>query len=151
MGDTLLERMSALGYSRERVGKDGKSRWMACYTDATGKKCSAGTFATERQADKAWQRAESKVSEGRQTGRQQFRRYVTEVWFPNHRIERSTRRTTRTTWSATSCPSSGLKPERDPSPRRAQLVVAPGGRWHHALDDQVLPVDHERDLHHGAQ
>jgi integrase len=95
MGDTILEGMSALGYLRQRVGKDGKSRWMACYTDATGKKCSAGTFSTERQADKAWQRAESKVSDGRQTdlrrGRQQFRRYVTEVWFPNQRIERSTR------------------------------------------------------------
>jgi hypothetical protein len=95
MGDTILEGMSALEYLRRRVGKGGKSRWMACYTDATGKKCSAGTFSTERQADKAWQRAESKVSDGRQTdlrrGRQQFRRYVTEVWFPNHRIERSTR------------------------------------------------------------
>jgi integrase len=84
-----------MGQSDQRITKDGRVRWTAVYLDVTGARRSAGTFASEKQAEKAWQRAEAKVAEGRQTdvsrGRQNFRRYVTEVWFPNHRIERTTR------------------------------------------------------------
>lgn len=83
-----------MGHSLERVGKRG-TRWTAIYFDVAGKRRSAGTFSTEKQADKAWQRAEAKVAEGRLTdlrrGRQEFRRYVLETWFPNHRIELTTR------------------------------------------------------------
>jgi integrase len=85
----------AMGQSRKRIQRDGTPRWIAYYNDITGRRRSAGTFATERQADKAWQRAEAGVAEGRVTdlgrGRQRFARYVTEVWFPNHRIELTTR------------------------------------------------------------
>jgi integrase len=84
-----------MGQSRRRVGRDGAPRYTAYYDDITGRRRSAGTFATERQADKAWQRAEAGVAEGRVTdlgrGRQRFARYVTEIWFPNHRIELTTR------------------------------------------------------------
>jgi hypothetical protein len=87
--------MVRVGQSRSRVGRDGTPRWTAYYADITGRRRSAGTFATQRQADRAWQRAESGVAEGRATdlgrGRQRFARYVSEVWFPNHRIELTTR------------------------------------------------------------
>jgi integrase len=88
-----------VGQSRERVGGDGRSRWTAYFTDVTGARRSAGTFSTEKQADRAWQRAEARVFEGRATdhrrGRQSFRQYVTQIWFPNHRIELSTRQNYR--------------------------------------------------------
>ena len=84
-----------MGQSRERIGQDGKPRYTAYYTDVAGRRRSAGTFNTENQADKAWQRAEAQVAEGRVTdlrrGRQQFRRYVEQEWFPNHQIEFTTR------------------------------------------------------------
>jgi integrase len=84
-----------VGQYDQRVTKGGRVRWTAVYVDVTGARRSAGTFASQKLADKAWQRAEAKVAEGRHTdlgrGRQNFRRYVTEVWFPSHRIERTTR------------------------------------------------------------
>ncbi|WUH97654.1 site-specific integrase [Spirillospora sp. NBC_00431] len=47
------------------------------------------------QADKAWQKAEAKLTLGRLPdagkGRQRFRRYVEDTWFPNHIIELRTR------------------------------------------------------------
>ena len=62
-----------------------------------GDRRSAGTFPTRKEATKAWQRAETKVAEGRtsdpQRGRQTFRRYVIEEWLPNHVIEVSTKET----------------------------------------------------------
>jgi hypothetical protein len=84
-----------MGYTRKRVGKDGKTRFMALYYDAQGKRRSAGTHATEKEAAKAWQKAEVKIGEGTpwdpRRGRQTFRRYVEEQWLPHHRIEASTR------------------------------------------------------------
>jgi len=86
-GDTV-------GWSQERQGKNG-TRYRACYRDLRGRIRSAGTFATERAADKAWQKAEAHVAEGRQgdpqRGRQKLRSYVQDVWLPNHMIELSTR------------------------------------------------------------
>jgi integrase len=84
-----------VGFSRERKGADGKTRYVALYRDLRGKQRSAGTFPTEKKADKAWQAAEVRVGEGRagdpRRGRQTFKRYVEEEWFPNHRLERRTR------------------------------------------------------------
>jgi integrase len=84
-----------VGSSRERVGEDGTRRWAALYRDLRGRQRSAGTFATEKQADKAWQRAEAKTSAGRLSdpsrGRQTFRHYVETTWLPNHQIELTTR------------------------------------------------------------
>lgn len=69
-----------MGYSRLRVGRSGRVRWTAYYWDVRGRERSAGTFGRRREADRAWQRAETKVIEGRfvdlRSGRQCFSRYV---------------------------------------------------------------------------
>jgi integrase len=84
-----------VGHSRSRSGKDGKRRYTAYYEDIRGHRHSAGTFATKRDADKAWQQAEARVAEGRindpRRGRQTFRHYVEKTWLPNHVIEPTTR------------------------------------------------------------
>lgn len=84
-----------MGFSRLRKGKNGQDRYTAIYRDQRGKVRSAGTFPTEAQADKAWQKAEAKLGLERtadpRKGRQRFQRYVDEVWFPNHVIELRTR------------------------------------------------------------
>lgn len=84
-----------MGYSFSRVNKKGGTRWTACYQDLKGRVRSAGTFASQRQADKAWQRAEAKITEGRAgdpaRGRMLFERYVEDTWLPNHEMEPSTR------------------------------------------------------------
>ena len=84
-----------MGYSQKRIGRDGKPRYTAVYHDLRGERRSAGTFSNKKDADKAWQTAETRVGEGRlndpRRGRQTFRRYVTEEWLPHHVIEASTR------------------------------------------------------------
>jgi integrase len=84
-----------MGYSRVRTGRDGKPRYTAYYWDIRGRERSAGTFPNKKEADRAWQRAESKVAEGRagdpKRGRQIFQRYVTEEWLPGHEMELRTR------------------------------------------------------------
>lgn len=86
-----------MGQSRKRIGRDGKPRYTAYYDDATGRRRSAGTYATRRDADKAWRQAEVKVTEGRMgdpaRGRQVFGRYALDEWLPNHQIEARTRET----------------------------------------------------------
>ena len=85
----------AVGWSRVRVGDDGRIRYAALYRDLKGRQRSAGTFATERQADRAWQRAEASIGLGRiadpARGRQTFKRYVEDSWLPNHEMEATTR------------------------------------------------------------
>ena len=84
-----------MGYSKKRHGRNGKPRYTACYVDMRGSLRSAGTFSNKKDADKAWQQAETRMSEGRlndpRRGRQTFRRYVTDEWLPHHVIEASTR------------------------------------------------------------
>jgi len=84
-----------VGFARRRVDTDGRVRWAAIYRDLRGRIRSAGTFTTEKAADKAWQRAEFRIAEGRigdpRRGRQSFRRYVEQEWLPNHEMEPSTR------------------------------------------------------------
>src|ERR1039457_2953428 len=85
----------AVGSTRERIGSDGSVRYTALYRDLKGRQRSAGSFTTQRQADRAWQRAESRVAQGQLgepgRGRQTFRDYVEKTWLPNHEIEASTR------------------------------------------------------------
>jgi integrase len=80
-----------MGYSRVRTSRNGKPRYTAYYWDVRGKERSAGTYSSRKDADDAWQTAEAKVREGRASdprrGRQRFRQYVEEQWFPNHRLE----------------------------------------------------------------
>jgi hypothetical protein len=80
-----------MGYSRRRIGGKGKIRYTAYYWDIRGMERSAGTFSNKEKADDAWQDAEAKVREGRATdqrrGKQKFKRYVEEEWFPHHKLE----------------------------------------------------------------
>jgi integrase len=84
-----------MGFARKRVSKEGKTRYTATYVDVRGSIRSAGTFASERAANKAWQNAEAELRQGRvgdpARGRQTFRRYVQEQWLPNHVLEPTTR------------------------------------------------------------
>jgi integrase len=93
--DGQMIKGKAMGYSRLRTGLDGKPRYTAYYWDIRGRERSAGTFPNKKDADKAWQREEGKVAEGRagdpRRGRQTFRRYVTEEWLPGHVMEARTR------------------------------------------------------------
>ena len=84
-----------MGSTRERIGSNGSVRYTALYRDLKGRQRSAGTFSTQRQADRAWQRAEARVAQGQLgepgRGRQTFRDYVEQTWLPNHEIEATTR------------------------------------------------------------
>jgi integrase len=84
-----------VGFVRVRIDGDGTPRYLALYHDIKGRQRSAGTFTTEAQADKAWRKAEDKISEGRlgdaSRGRQKFARYVEESWLPHHQMEARTR------------------------------------------------------------
>ena len=79
---------------RPRVTADGRRRYVALYRDPTGKQRSAGTYATERLAERASHRAESKVETGSwirpSAGRITFRDYVENVWLPSRQVEVST-------------------------------------------------------------
>lgn len=84
-----------MGFARKRVGKDGKTRYTATYVDLRGSIRSAGTFASEKAADRAWQQAEVELRQGRvgdpARGRQTFQKYVEERWLPSHVLEPTTR------------------------------------------------------------
>lgn len=84
-----------MGWVRKHAGTDGRPRYTAVYRDRRGRKRSAGTFSTKRDADRAWLQAELLMAQGRlgaaDTGKLTFRRYVDEIWFPNHVVEPSTR------------------------------------------------------------
>jgi integrase len=87
--------VTIVGFPRPRVGEDGKVRYMAVYRDLKGRIRSAGTFATDKQADKAWQRKEAELAQGRvgdpARGRMTFQRYVEDTWLPHHEVEPTTR------------------------------------------------------------
>jgi integrase len=92
-GQTILE--CAVGFSRRRVGRDGRPRYTAYYLDIRGVERSAGTFSSRKDADHAWQQVEVVQASGRPSdprrGRLTLRTYVDGVWFPNHVMETSTR------------------------------------------------------------
>jgi hypothetical protein len=56
----------AMGYARPRAGKDGTTRYTACYVDLRGRLCSAGTYSNKKEANKKWQEAEVRLTEGGQ-------------------------------------------------------------------------------------
>jgi integrase len=79
---------------RPRVTADGRRRYVALYRDPTGRQRSAGTFATDRQAERAAHRSESTVETGAwisaSAGRVTFGDYVEQVWLPSRHVEVST-------------------------------------------------------------
>src|SRR4051812_15246141 len=84
-----------MGWLKSRAGVDGKVQHTAMYRDLHGRERSAGTFSTERAANKAWQKAENDLALGRigdpRRGRQKLRRYVEMEWLPHHVMEETTR------------------------------------------------------------
>jgi hypothetical protein len=48
-----------MGFSRKRIGKDGKPRYTAYYLDIRGQERSAGTFSNKKDANDAWKAAEA--------------------------------------------------------------------------------------------
>jgi integrase len=84
-----------VGWLKVRPRQDGLTHYTAMYRDLRGKERSAGTFTSQRLANRAWQKAESGLSAGRvadpKRGRQTLRHYVEKEWFPNHVIEAKTR------------------------------------------------------------
>jgi hypothetical protein len=84
-----------MGLVETRYTADGEPRCVAKYRNVRGRKQTAGTFSTEKKAEKAWQTAEVHAAEGRiadpQRGRQRFKRHVEQVWLPHHVMEASTR------------------------------------------------------------
>lgn len=84
-----------MGFSRKRVGADGRPRYTAYYVDVRQQERSAGTFATRKEADQAWRAVEVSYAAGRpndpRRGRMSFQEYVEQTWFPNHVLEPSTR------------------------------------------------------------
>ena len=87
-----------MGFTRGRTGADGRARYTAYYVDEGRRERSAGTFASRRDADRAWQQVEAALAAGRpgpQRGKITFRSYVDDVWFPHHVLEPSTRQSYR--------------------------------------------------------
>jgi integrase len=80
-----------MGFSRKRIGQDGKPRYTAYYLDIRGQERSAGTFSTKRNATEAWKTAEADVRAGKQgdpsRGKQTFEAYVLGKWLPHHLLE----------------------------------------------------------------
>src|ERR1035441_2812913 len=54
-----------MGFSRKRIGRDGKPRYTAYYLDIRGQERSAGTFPNKKDANDAWKKAEGTVSGGK--------------------------------------------------------------------------------------
>jgi hypothetical protein len=85
-----------VGFVRERPGTNSGVRYQALYDDVKGHRRSAGTFVTEAEATRAWQRAEDRQADGRSSDtrrtRQRFR-YVEDQWLPHHEMEARTRET----------------------------------------------------------
>ena len=86
-----------MGFVRQRPGTNGGVRYQALYDDVKGHRRAAGTFVTEAEAVRAWQRAEDRQADGRTSDtrrtRQRFRSYVEEQWLPHHEMEARTRET----------------------------------------------------------
>ena len=100
-----------MGFSRKRIGRDGKPRYTAYYRDIRGEERSAGTFARKKEADDAWKAAEAAVSAGKRgdpsRGRQTFQTYVLEKWLPHHQLEPGVRGEYRGRSVSTCCRSLG--------------------------------------------
>jgi integrase len=84
-----------MAWVKERTTSDGIKRWVACYRDPEGRQRSAGTFSSERAAERAGNREEQRVLAGswrdHSLGEVRFREYVEDEWLPSKHIEPTTR------------------------------------------------------------
>src|SRR5215207_563588 len=83
-----------MAYAFRRPNK-GEARFTGMYLGPDGRWRSAGTFPSKRAAQRAAQREEQLVEEGRwrdrRLGATTFASYVEETWFPSKHLEASTR------------------------------------------------------------
>lgn len=116
-----------MGFSKKRTGATGV-KWIALYKDARGKQRSAGTFERKRDADSAWQAAETLRRSGRAgdpaSAKLKFADYVNNQWFPNHVIEPTTREGYRYNLDAHIIPWFGPMKMRDIMPTDVRQWVA---------------------------
>lgn len=84
-----------MGWVKPRKGRSGRTTYTAVYLDLQGRERSAGTFRTEKQAVRAWHKAEDDMRSGKVAdpalGRQTLRHYVERAWLQHHVVEESTR------------------------------------------------------------
>ena len=81
-----------MGFSRKRIGRDGKPRYTAYYLDIRGQERSAGTFSSKKDcrqglAGRGGQGQGRQAGRRRSRGRQTFEAYVLEKWLPHHLLE----------------------------------------------------------------
>jgi hypothetical protein len=81
----------SMGFSRKRIGRDGKPRYTFYYLGIRSQERSAGTFSSKKDANGAWKKAVGAVSAGKpgdpSRGRQTFKVYVLEKRLPHHLLE----------------------------------------------------------------
>lgn len=79
----------------ERPTLEGQPVFMACYRDPEGRQRSAGGFSSRRAAQRAGQREEQRVMEGRwrdaSMGAVTFKEYVEKDWLPSKHVETTTK------------------------------------------------------------
>jgi len=84
-----------MAWVTKRRGSDGALHYQGRYRDPFGGKRTVGTYPSHRQALKAANRAEGKVSDGTwldpNTGTITFQQYAEDVWLPSRHLEVTTR------------------------------------------------------------
>ena len=84
-----------MAWVKERITSDGVKRYVACYRDPEGRQRSAGTFSSNRAAERAGNREEQRVLAGswrdHSLGEVRFRDYVEDEWLPSKHIEPTTK------------------------------------------------------------
>ena len=84
-----------MAWVKERITSDGIKRYVACYRDPEGRQRSAGTFSSNRAAERAGNREEQRVLAGswrdHSLGEVRFREYVQDEWLPSKHIEPTTK------------------------------------------------------------
>jgi integrase len=96
-----------------RKGPHG-TKFKACYRDPSGAERSAGTYPSRRAAERAGQREEQRVREGRwhdySLGATTLREYVEKTWLPSKHIELTTRAAYHSNLDKHLLPSFGDRP-----------------------------------------
>ena len=84
-----------MAWVKPRITSDGEKRFVACYRDPEGRTRSAGTFTSQRAAERAGNREEQRVRGGNwhdaTRGAISFQLYVERDWLPSKHIEATTR------------------------------------------------------------
>lgn len=126
-----------MGWPRTWKTKDGRERYQAVYRDAKGNEQTAGVFDSLEKAKKAWEKAEALVQLGRavdvRRGRKRFRAYVLQEWFPNHRLEASSRESYHYALNALVLPEFGKM-------RMMDIMPSDVRSWMMRLEAEKVPV-----------